>query len=87
MPATVDIRQVSEHAGQEVTLQGWLYNPRASGKLLFPLFRDGTGIIQGVVVKSAVPPEVFEASARVDSGILSARDGQSSRRSTRARRL
>ncbi len=61
MPATVEIRQVSEHDGQEVTLQGWLYNMRASGKLLFPLIRDGSGIIQGVVVKSAVPPEVFES--------------------------
>jgi asparaginyl-tRNA synthetase len=52
---------VSEHAGQEVIVQGWLYNLRESGKLLFPLFRDGTGIIQGVVVKSAVPPEVFDS--------------------------
>ncbi len=33
---------------------------REGGKLLFPLFRDGTGVIQGVVVKSAVPPEVFD---------------------------
>jgi asparaginyl-tRNA synthetase len=56
----VEIRRVSEHAGQEVILQGWLYNLRESGKLLFPLFRDGTGIIQGVIAKSAVTPEVFE---------------------------
>ena len=61
MPPVVEIRRVSEHAGQEVILQGWLYNLRESGKLLFPLFRDGTGIIQGVVVKSAVPPEVFDS--------------------------
>ncbi len=61
MPPVVEIRQVSEYAGQEVILQGWLYNLRESGKLLFPLFRDGTGIIQGVVVKSAVPPEVFDS--------------------------
>ena len=61
MPPVVEIRRVSEHDGQEVILQGWLYNLRESGKLLFPLFRDGTGIIQGVVVKSAVPPEVFDA--------------------------
>jgi asparaginyl-tRNA synthetase len=61
VPPVVEIRQVSEYAGQEVTLQGWLYNLRESGKLLFPLFRDGTGIIQGVVVKSAVPPEVFDS--------------------------
>ncbi len=60
MPPVVEIRHVSEHAGQEVLIQGWLYNLRESGKLLFPLFRDGTGIIQGVIVKSAVTPEVFE---------------------------
>ncbi len=61
MPPVVEIRRVSEYAGQEVVLQGWLYNLRESGKLLFPLFRDGTGIIQGVVVKSAVPPDVFDS--------------------------
>jgi asparaginyl-tRNA synthetase len=61
LPPVVEIRRVSEYAGQEVILQGWLYNLRESGKLLFPLFRDGTGIIQGVVVKSAVPPEVFDS--------------------------
>jgi asparaginyl-tRNA synthetase len=56
----VEIRDVASHAGQEVVIQGWLYNLRESGKLLFPQFRDGSGVIQGVVVKAAVPPEVFE---------------------------
>jgi asparaginyl-tRNA synthetase len=51
---------MAEFVGQEVTIQGWLYNLRESGKLLFPLFRDGTGIIQGVVVKKTVAPEVFD---------------------------
>ncbi len=60
MAPIVEIRKVSEHVGQDVTIPGWLYNLRESGKLLFPLFRDGTGIIQGVVVKKAVAPEVFE---------------------------
>src|SRR5579863_7554351 len=58
--ATVEIRNISGFAGEEVTVQGWLYNLRESGKLLFPIIRDGTGMIQGVVVKAAVPPEVFE---------------------------
>ena len=60
MIPTVEIRRVADYVGQEVLVQGWLYNLRESGKLLFPLFRDGTGLIQGVVVKSAVSPEVFE---------------------------
>lgn len=45
----VSIENVGEHAGKEVTIRGWLYNLRESGKLLFPIFRDGTGIIQGVI--------------------------------------
>jgi len=60
LPRVVEVRQVAEFVGHEVTIQGWLYNLREGGKLLFPLFRDGTGIIQGVVVKKAVAPEVFE---------------------------
>ena len=60
MPTAVEIRNLSQFEGQEVVVQGWLYNLRESGKLLFPLFRDGSGIVQGVVVKKAVPPDVFE---------------------------
>ncbi len=45
----VAIEQAGEHAGRAVTIRGWLYNLRESGKLLFPIFRDGTGVIQGVV--------------------------------------
>src|SRR5574342_727134 len=55
------IVQIGRHDGEVVTIRGWLYNLRESGKLLFPIFRDGTGVIQGVVAKNAVPPEVFEA--------------------------
>jgi asparaginyl-tRNA synthetase len=55
------ISRLNEHDGQEVTIRGWLYNLRESGKLLFPQFRDGSGIVQGVVPKNAVTPEVFEA--------------------------
>ncbi|HZU42777.1 MAG TPA: asparagine--tRNA ligase [Terriglobales bacterium] len=55
------IAHVGKHEGETVTIRGWLYNLRESGKLLFPIFRDGTGIIQGVVAKNAVAPEIFEA--------------------------
>jgi len=54
------IASLSAYEGQAVTLQGWLYNLRASGKLLFPIFRDGTGTIQGIVPKAAVSDELFE---------------------------
>jgi len=55
------IAEIGKHEGQAVTIRGWLYNLRESGKLLFPQFRDGSGVIQGVVPKSAVLPEVFAA--------------------------
>src|SRR5246127_2646615 len=54
------IARIGEYEAQSVTLHGWLYNLRESGKLLFPIFRDGSGTIQGIVPKAAVPPEVFE---------------------------
>src|SRR6476659_8082969 len=52
---TITIDDAGKHDGQEVTLQGWLYNLRESGKLLFPIFRDGTGILQGVVALKENP--------------------------------
>ena len=54
------IATLAAHEGETITLRGWLYNLRESGKLLFPIFRDGTGTIQGIVPKAAVAPEVFD---------------------------
>ena len=56
----ITIEHAGQHDGQEVTLKGWLYNLRESGKLLFPIFRDGTGIIQGVCAQRE-NPEAFES--------------------------
>jgi asparaginyl-tRNA synthetase len=61
MSPITTIAEIGKHEGQTVTIRGWLYNLRESGKLLFPQFRDGSGIIQGVVPKNAVTPEVFDA--------------------------
>ncbi len=60
-PATTTISEIGKHDGETVTICGWLYNLRESGKLLFPIFRDGTGVIQGVVPKNAVTLEVFDS--------------------------
>jgi len=56
----VTIDQAGQHAGRSVQIRGWLYNLRESGKLLFPIFRDGTGIIQGVVSQKD-NPAAFDA--------------------------
>src|SRR3982750_1136768 len=55
------INQLSKHAGAEVVINGWLYNMRSSGKILFPQLRDGTGVVQCVALKNAIAPEVWEA--------------------------
>ncbi len=56
----IAIENAGKHDGQEVTIRGWLYNIRESGKLVFPIFRDGTGIIQGVCSLKETP-EAFAA--------------------------
>jgi asparaginyl-tRNA synthetase len=56
----ITIEQAGKYDGQEVTIRGWLYNLRESGKLLFPIFRDGTGVIQGVCALKE-NPEAFAA--------------------------
>ncbi len=53
------IEKAREYVDREVTLRGWLYNKRDSGKVRFLLLRDGTGIIQGVMVKGEVEDAVF----------------------------
>src|SRR6201984_3402341 len=61
MSPVTTISEIGKHDGQSGRIRGGLYNLRESGKLLFPQFRDGSGIIQGVVPKNAVTPEVFDA--------------------------
>jgi asparaginyl-tRNA synthetase len=56
----IGIDDAAKYDGQEVTIRGWLYNIRESGKLVFPIFRDGTGVMQGVCsLKEA--PDAFAA--------------------------
>ncbi len=59
-PPVITIEHAAEFDGQTVTLEAWLHNLRRSGKLLFPIFRDGTGFMQGVLVKAVVDPDVFD---------------------------
>src|SRR5919206_6412 len=53
------ISDLARHVGEEVTIKGWLYNIRSSGKLKFPQIRDGSGIVQGVVSKRDVSEQVW----------------------------
>jgi asparaginyl-tRNA synthetase len=56
----IKIDHAAAHVGEPVEIAGWLYNLRKSGKIIFPLIRDGSGLIQGVAVKANLPVETFE---------------------------
>ena len=56
------IEDAGKHVGEEVTLKGWIHNKRSSGKIQFLIVRDGSGYIQGVLVRNVVAPEVFAAA-------------------------
>ncbi|NUQ46411.1 MAG: asparagine--tRNA ligase [Phycisphaerae bacterium] len=59
------IASLKDHVGQEVTLQGWLYNSRDSGKIAFLVVRDGTGLCQCVVAKNDQTAAFFEDARRL----------------------
>ncbi len=58
----VYIEELKSHIGAEVTLRGWLYNRRSSGKVHFLLIRDGTGLCQCVASKADLGDEAFAAA-------------------------
>lgn len=71
------IEEIGKHVGEEVRLKGWVYNTRSSGKIKFIIFRDGTGMLQGVLVKSEMPEDAFnrfdeltQESSVIISGIV-----------------
>lgn len=56
----VYIKDLKNHVGEVVTIKGWVYNTRSSGKIWFLLTRDGTGIVQGVALANELEDDVFE---------------------------
>ncbi|MBA7492803.1 Asparagine--tRNA ligase [subsurface metagenome] len=65
MGKNVYIENISKYIGKEVEIRGWLYNRRSSGSIIFLLIRDGTGIIQCIVSKNDVEPEIFKSAQNV----------------------
>ena len=61
----VFINKLKDFVGQEVTLQGWLFNKRSSGKIRFVILRDGTGYVQCVFFKGNVSEEIFEMADKI----------------------
>ncbi|MFZ5436452.1 MAG: asparagine--tRNA ligase [Bacillota bacterium] len=57
------IAGIGKHVGEAVTVHGWVYNMRSSGKLHFVILRDGTGLLQCIISKNDVSGEVFSAAS------------------------
>ncbi len=62
---TILIKDIFKHVGEEIAIKGWLYNKRSSGPLYFLELRDGSGWVQGVVVKKEAAPEAWQAAEEV----------------------
>jgi asparaginyl-tRNA synthetase len=61
----IHISNLKDYVGQEITLQGWLFNKRSSGKVRFVILRDGTGYLQCIFFKGNVSEEIFEAADKL----------------------
>ena len=59
MAPYVSIEKLDQHVDQEVIIKGWLYNRRTQGKLIFPIIRDGSGFVQGVIFKGDFDEATF----------------------------
>src|SRR5712664_2979958 len=62
---TTRIKELPHYIGEKVTIDGWLYNKRTSGKLQFPIIRDGSGYLQCVVFKKEVSEDTWKAADEV----------------------
>lgn len=59
MAENVSIKELPEHVGDTVTVNGWIMKTRSSGKISFSVLRDGSGYVQAVTSKADVSDEVW----------------------------
>ena len=62
----VTIKDLSNYEGKVIELRGWVYNTRSIGKIWFIIFRDGTGLLQGVVVKGEASDKAFALEQKLN---------------------
>jgi len=72
----VEIRELGEHVGGQVTVQGWVEATRGHGKVAFTVVRDGTGVLQGVLVKSQVDDATWDLQQSLTQESLVALTGE-----------
>jgi asparaginyl-tRNA synthetase len=61
----IRVEEIAKYSGQEVTVQGWVYNRTDKGKLVFLLVRDGSGFVQCVAFKGDLDPSIFDQLTRL----------------------
>ncbi len=83
----IRIEDAGRHLDEPVEIAGWLYNLRKSGKIVFPLLRDGTGIMQCVAVKASLAEATFEALKNLTQESSLIVRGKVRAEAARARRL
>lgn len=62
---SVEVAEIGGFVGDEVSIKGWVYNMRSSGKILFLLVRDGTGLIQAVIESSPAGDDIFNLASQL----------------------
>ena len=62
----ITIKDLSSFEGKKIELRGWVYNTRSIGKIWFIIFRDGTGLVQGVVVKGEASEDAFALEQKLN---------------------
>ena len=72
----VEIKQLGDHAGEEVTVKGWIEATRGHGKVAFTVVRDGTGLVQGVLLKSQVDDATWDLQQSLTQESLVALTGE-----------
>ena len=65
MPPVIRVEEIAKYTGQEVTIQGWVYNRTDKGKLVFLLVRDGSGFVQCVAFKGDLSETLFDQLTRL----------------------
>jgi asparaginyl-tRNA synthetase len=65
MPPIIRVDEIAKYNGQEVTVQGWVYNRTDKGKLVFLLVRDGSGFVQCVAFKGDLSEALFDQLTRL----------------------
>jgi len=65
MPDNILLKNISQYVNAPVKLDGWLYNKRSSGKIIFLQFRDGTGVVQAIALKNKLEAKAWKQAGDI----------------------